>query len=823
MNILVVNPSERKGHTIEPGTLDCRSKGPESERIDTLAIALKYLSQGISVLPQVPGKKHTFVRWKPFQNRLPTAVEVEGWFKSWPQAGIAAALGPVSNLFVIDVDSPEAHEALLSRLGQEPRAPKVLSGSREPLRYHLFFRHPNVATLPKYTPWHPQLEFRGQRGLIVLPPSLHKSGNPYVWAPGQSFEEVPLGEVPEEVMKALEERVANQAHVNHQPAELPAIQDLDQVQSRARIYLAKIPPAIEGQNGDKQTFTAACKLVHGFGLPVEDALPIMLDYNRRCQPPWAEAELLHKLREAERMPGPRGTLLSRNRSTRTTASNGGNGEPSALDEQLGKTPFFGNVPDFIQVDWNRARPHCTRHPGEIGRPRLSKAGLVSAIHLAVIYQGRSRVVVADKQLAQAIWGAEDWPANWRQIILHKLQPLCRPEASQLVKVEDLGRTQAVDACPKQCAMHGTGIRHGHLAITIKTESNVAEGFLGCLDVYGFDDNSNERAYMWKRNPKPCQSEENLEDDEREARQAEVETLAVIKKLKSAGTIWSVYLPTLLFGSCPKLGMTNRQRRLHRAITRELTRCLKSKKSNRPDRAEIVVGSQMAADADSFAKAPCPFLEPDARYVGFNGNASYRRQHLRGNGYRLTTWINHAAYYEEAADDEDTDPRLVQTSFNPWDTAKEFLRDLEALSDFFGLVVAAWHPQRQEWRDLHSMRSMIRSAEGRKWLDRCVVRIYTTDDYLVRWRREFAKRMGFSAIPDVKREEPAATTQAGSPAQLNAFLKKHGMTGKQFAKELNVSPGLVSQRLSGKRSWNEAWQRRVDNWIGRQSAKVGSEG
>jgi hypothetical protein len=55
-------------------------------------------------------------------------------------------------MFASDVDGTEAHQELIHRLGGEPLAPKSLSGSRQPDRYHLFFRHPAVATKAKATP-----------------------------------------------------------------------------------------------------------------------------------------------------------------------------------------------------------------------------------------------------------------------------------------------------------------------------------------------------------------------------------------------------------------------------------------------------------------------------------------------------------------------------------------------------------------------------------------------------------------------------------------------------------------------------------------------
>ena len=64
---------------------------------------------------------------------------------------------------------------------------------------------------------------------------------------------------------------------------------------RARAYLAKCDAAVAGQNGHATTFAVACKLVHGFNLCPSDALPVLLEWNACCQPPWTEAELRHKL------------------------------------------------------------------------------------------------------------------------------------------------------------------------------------------------------------------------------------------------------------------------------------------------------------------------------------------------------------------------------------------------------------------------------------------------------------------------------------------------------------------------------------------------
>ncbi len=68
---------------------------------------------------------------------------------------------------------------------------------------------------------------------------------------------------------------------------------------RARAYLRKCDPAVAGQGGHDQLFKIACKLIHGFELSAECALDMLReDYNPRCEPPWSDKELDHKVHDA---------------------------------------------------------------------------------------------------------------------------------------------------------------------------------------------------------------------------------------------------------------------------------------------------------------------------------------------------------------------------------------------------------------------------------------------------------------------------------------------------------------------------------------------
>jgi len=65
---------------------------------------------------------------------------------------------------------------------------------------------------------------------------------------------------------------------------------------RARAYLRKIPGAVAGASGHTATFNAVAHVMIGFDLGEDDTLALIADdYNPRCDPPWSERELRHKI------------------------------------------------------------------------------------------------------------------------------------------------------------------------------------------------------------------------------------------------------------------------------------------------------------------------------------------------------------------------------------------------------------------------------------------------------------------------------------------------------------------------------------------------
>ena len=88
--------------------------------------------------------------------------------------------------------------------------------------------------------------------------------------------------------------------------------DLTKVVSRARAYLATMPPAITGSGGDNATFKAALVLVKGFALDDKTSLQLLKEWNHtHCQPPWVESALRQKIASAGKTNLPTGYLLRR--------------------------------------------------------------------------------------------------------------------------------------------------------------------------------------------------------------------------------------------------------------------------------------------------------------------------------------------------------------------------------------------------------------------------------------------------------------------------------------------------------------------------------
>lgn len=81
------------------------------------------------------------------------------------------------------------------------------------------------------------------------------------------------------------------------------------VEERASRYVEKMGASIEGAGGHQACWAAALVLVKGFDLDEGTALDLLHEFNDRCDPPWSDRELEHKIANAMKSRAARGFLL----------------------------------------------------------------------------------------------------------------------------------------------------------------------------------------------------------------------------------------------------------------------------------------------------------------------------------------------------------------------------------------------------------------------------------------------------------------------------------------------------------------------------------
>ncbi len=132
----------------------------------------RYLDYGWTVLPVKKGTKMPAVNWKEYQTRKPTNEELREWFKD-PDVGIGILTGAASGVIVIDEDSYKEHLP-----GKTPPATPLVvktgGGGR-----HRYYK--NVPGLKNTVNKELAIDVRGEGGFVVVPPTLHPTGNPYEW------------------------------------------------------------------------------------------------------------------------------------------------------------------------------------------------------------------------------------------------------------------------------------------------------------------------------------------------------------------------------------------------------------------------------------------------------------------------------------------------------------------------------------------------------------------------------------------------------------------------------------------------------------------
>jgi hypothetical protein len=192
----------------------------------------------------------------------------------------------VSGLAVIDIDGPQGEAAwadLCERFGEPPPTYEVRTprGGR-----HLYFTGELPNTVQKLGA---KIDTRGVGGFVVAAGSRTVAGPKTV-----DGDYVALNDLAPAALPAWVGTLAR-----HHAEQAAAVEEMDLPSNvaRAKEWLSRRAPAVEGQGGDNWTYETACH-VRGLGVSEGQALELMLEWNERCEPPWEPDDLAAKVANA---------------------------------------------------------------------------------------------------------------------------------------------------------------------------------------------------------------------------------------------------------------------------------------------------------------------------------------------------------------------------------------------------------------------------------------------------------------------------------------------------------------------------------------------
>ena len=146
---------------------------------NVLEDALVYQGMGWKVFPTSRDKTPLIKDWP--NAATDDADQIQTWFTRFTQANIGVATGRRSGLYVVDIDKksdgPEEWERLLYKHGEVPTTTSRTGGGG----FHLFFTAPLFELGNSAGRIAPGIDTRGDGGYVVVPPSVHESGDRYEW------------------------------------------------------------------------------------------------------------------------------------------------------------------------------------------------------------------------------------------------------------------------------------------------------------------------------------------------------------------------------------------------------------------------------------------------------------------------------------------------------------------------------------------------------------------------------------------------------------------------------------------------------------------
>jgi hypothetical protein len=187
-----------------------------------------------------------------------------------------------------------------------------------------------------------------------------------------------------------------------------------------------MPASVSGAGGHNAAFAVARVLLLGFDLPMHEARALFAEFNARCEPPWSEHEIEHKLTQANAQSGfstqdgtqPRGYLRDQ----------GGRDSRDPAPEKTTPHPAQPKKPEFDPAKLERVAGAWGKTVDLLwlaNRSALDPALVKPAKFLSMLYKPGEKVIVFtnDKTQGEAVWPGEELPTTGPRGVWFLCQPV----------------------------------------------------------------------------------------------------------------------------------------------------------------------------------------------------------------------------------------------------------------------------------------------------------------------------------------------------------------------------------------------------------------
>lgn len=146
-----------------------------------VAVALYLASRGWHVFPCRPRAKEPLTP-RGYLDASRDPAQLRRWWTDEPEANLAVATGAISALVVVDVDGPRGRASWAALEREHGAAPTLRQITGRPDGgSQLLYAYPGHVEVGCRTGFLPGLDVRGDGGYVLLPPSIHPSGQRYWW------------------------------------------------------------------------------------------------------------------------------------------------------------------------------------------------------------------------------------------------------------------------------------------------------------------------------------------------------------------------------------------------------------------------------------------------------------------------------------------------------------------------------------------------------------------------------------------------------------------------------------------------------------------